>query len=125
VLHDLAQVGMVVDLLAFGDLENDALDWKSEPLGSLERGADAQLRAIDGVRHEIDAEEARDTELAGDLDRLDAAGLVEAVAVGFIHVLKDLPGRLVLQAADQGLLGEDLVGCGVHDRLERHGEIKV
>ena len=81
---DALDVADVLDLLALGELEHDVVAREAGRLGGGERRAQAGGRLVDGVRQEIDREldvlAAREQPRC-QFDRLDAAGLVEAVAV--------------------------------------------
>src|SRR5690606_13800925 len=125
VLNDAAQMADVGHLCPFGDLENDALNGKAEVVGSRQGGANTKLRAIHRIGHEIDTEEGVHPQLAGALDGLDAAGLVKSVAVALVDMGEHLAGRFVVQAPNQGFLGEYLAGGDIDYGLISHGEIKV
>jgi hypothetical protein len=93
-LQDALQVRVVDDALAFGDFEHDAIGGKTVLGGGLERRADARLGTIDRVRQEVDAEHPIEPEPRREVDRLDAACLIEAVAVAVVDLAEYVSGAL-------------------------------
>src|SRR5690606_19531122 len=125
VLDDLPQVRVVRHLPPLGELENDAIEGEAVAIRRLQGGANAQLRAVHGVGHEIDAEQALHAEPRRELDSLDPAGLVEQVAVVLVDVLEHPAGGLAVDAPHQGFVGKDLAPRHIDDGLEGHGDVKA
>jgi hypothetical protein len=122
--QDLRQPLAVVDLFAFDRLEDDALDREAVRARRVQRGADAQLGRVYGVGQEGDRQPAGQVQRGSGLDGLDAAGLVEAVAVVVVDLGQHAVGRLALRAAHQRLVHEDLARAHVDDGLEGEAEAK-
>jgi hypothetical protein len=92
-------VSWVFNLFVFRELENNFFGRKIIRLRCFNRGSNTQLRFIDGVWHEVDADVAVDTQLCGQLDRLDTTGLVEPVNILGVDLFKHIPRRLAIQSA--------------------------
>jgi hypothetical protein len=112
----------VVDLLALRQLEGQAIEREAVPARRLQGQADARARLVHRVRQEVDVELAVHAEPCRQLDRLDAAGLVEGVEILSIHLRQHRRGALAIRTADQRLMRVDPVIDQIHDRLKRHGE---
>ncbi|BAR47056.1 hypothetical protein Maq22A_c27750 [Methylobacterium aquaticum] len=117
-------MGDVGHALVLGELEHDPPVREPDPPRRLERRPDAGRRLVDGVRQEVDRQPhvAGRKQPAGQLDRLGAAGLVEAVAVVVVDLAEDVPGALALGAAHQRLVAPDLVPLDVDDGVKGHRE---
>jgi len=73
-----------VQLLVFGELEDQAIERKARPHGGRQCQANTGARFVDRVRHEVDGEMGvcfREIQRGGQLDRFDPALLVEHIAV--------------------------------------------
>ena len=124
-VDDLLQVGLVHQLLAFGDLEDDPLGGKAEAPRRRQGGADAGGRPVDRVGQEIDAQPAGHTQPGGQLDGLDPAGLVEGVAVLVVDPGEHAGRPAAVGAAHQRLVGIQAAVTQVDDGLEGHAEIEI
>ena len=126
--HDPLHMLDVLEPLLFGELEHDAPVGEVHAPCGLQRGADAGIRLVDRVRHEIDRQAgiavARQ-EAPGQLDRLHARRLVELVARRVGDPVEDRAGRLAVGPAHQRLVGPDMSGSDIDDRLERHREVEI
>ncbi len=114
-----------VDLLIFSQLEDDVIERKAVFTGRGEGAPDAGGGTIYRAGHEVHGElgpAIRYPQLGCQGDGLDAAGLIEGVAVFRGHQRKHLAGGCAVHAAYKGLVGVDLQRSHVDDGLEGHGE---
>lgn len=124
-VRDMRRIG---HLLVLGELEHEPVGRQAGGARGAQRQLDAGGGRIDRVGQEIDRQARAGREDAGadgGLDRLDAALLVEGVAIGLRHAREHARGALPRGAADQRLIGEGRARDDVDDRLERHREGEV
>lgn len=91
----------------------------------IQRRADAQLGAVDGVGHEIDRQLTLHAQFGSGLDCLDPAGLIEAKPIVLVDLRQHGGGRLAGDAAHQRLMSEDLPAAQVDDRLKGVAEAEA
>ena len=96
------------------------------------RGLEGQLDTgggrIDRIGQEIDRQARRggkDSSPSRGFDRLHAALLIEAIAIGIAYLAKDAGGRFARRAAHQRFIGKHTVLLDIDDRLERHRDGQV
>ena len=121
-VDDAAQVPAIAHVLDFGNFEDQAFGGPPHASGDVQRGLDAGFGGVDGIGQEVDRQIALHVQPAGQLDGLDATGLIEAVeqAVGYLG--EHPVGRFVTGATDQGLVGDDLLPGDIDDGLKGHAE---
>jgi hypothetical protein len=127
-VHDAAKVVVVVNLLDFGDLKDDAGEREVDRLGHVECAFEALFRFVDGVGIEVDAEVrggVKDAQRGGDGDGLLAAALVDGVAIVVQGVVKYARGGFAPGTARQRFVGDDRALSDIDDGLEGHGERDV
>ena len=82
----LSQPFAVVNAFTLYRLENNTVYGEAMMTRSLERGADADLRAVNCIRHEIDRQLGLHRQRRSGFDRFHPAGLVKPVPVLFVNL---------------------------------------
>lgn len=124
-IDDTAKMLAILHLLHLGQLEHDLLDGEVVLAGRLQGGADAALRAVDRIGQKIDAQHPLHPEPCRQRDGLDAAQLIEAVAVVVVDPGNHALRRFVVDPPHQRLVAEDGALSAIDDGLKGHGEVEV
>ena len=125
VIDDAANMLVIQQLLHLGQLEHDLLDGEVVLAGGLQGGADAALRAVDRIGQKIDAQHPLHPESGRQRDGLDAAQLIEAIAIAVVDPGNHRVRRFVVEPPHQRLIAEEGAVAAIDDGLEGHGEIEV
>ena len=122
--QDLCKPLAVVDVLAFDRLEDDLVDRKTVGFCGGQGGADAQLRLVDGVWHEVDGQHRLHVEMGGRLDRFGTASLIETISILFVDFRQHGEGTLTFRTTHKRLVREYGSRTNVDDGLERVAELE-
>jgi len=118
----LGQPLAIVNTLPLDGLENDAVYRESVCARPLQRRADADLRSIDRVRHEVDRELGLQTKLRCPPDSPYTTGLIEAITICHRDSRQYRRCGLPVRATHQRFVREDSARLDIDDWLVRVGE---